>query len=128
MVHNIIFYHCLLLVDKSIGIIQNNNITKPQYYRTWRSISTYQNLYYFDICNFIYIKYKTCKSHNGQFQKMYKWGCWIWEHIKEKKTMLGANKIQWANMITLEKDCMPFFPNFFFHMNEFWNNVFCNLL
>jgi hypothetical protein len=34
MFHDIIFYHYLLLVDKSIEIIQNKNITKPQYYQT----------------------------------------------------------------------------------------------
>jgi hypothetical protein len=32
---------------------------------------------------------------------------------------LGVNKIQWANMITLEKDCMSFRPKFFYHTNEF---------
>jgi hypothetical protein len=26
------------------------------------------------------------------------------------KFLAGANEIQWANMITLENDCMPFFP------------------
>ncbi len=40
----------------------------------------------------------------------------------------GANEIQWTNMITEKKDCMSFFLQFFFHMNEFWNNCFCNLL
>jgi hypothetical protein len=36
----------------------------------------------------------------------------------------SANEIQQANMITLEKDRMSFFPKKLFHMNEFWNNFF----
>ncbi len=39
----------------------------------------------------------------------------------------GANEIQQANMITLENDYV-ISPQFFFHVNEFWNNLFCNLL
>jgi hypothetical protein len=48
--------------------------------------------------------------------------------VQFKFSYLGANEIQWANMITIEKDFMFFFFQFFFHMNEFWNNFSNNLL
>jgi hypothetical protein len=42
--------------------------------------------------------------------------------------LLGANEIQWANMIILEKDCMSFFPKEFFSYEWILKQFFCNLL
>lgn len=48
--------------------------------------------------------------------------------LANKNAQVGANGIQWVNKIIKKKDCMFFLPIFFFQMNEFWSNFFCNLL
>jgi len=37
---------------------------------------------------------------------------------------MGANEIQWANGITLEKDCMSFCPKIVFHINWSLEQIF----
>jgi len=44
------------------------------------------------------------------------------------KPQNGANEIQWANMITLEKDYMSIFPKNVFSYEWILEWFFCNLL
>lgn len=68
------------------------------------------------------------KSSKGTFSGSSAYPChnnFLWLFFNEKRS--GANNIQSANMITLQKDCVPFFPIFFFiQMNlEFFFLVIC---
>jgi len=59
--------------------------------------------------------------------------CFEWEILfLHVRTILSTIWVQMGyneqTRLLLKKIIYPFFPNIFFHMNEFWNNVFCNVI